>query len=182
MGSAKDDIIHIVKRKWSLASGECAPCFSWPVVQLGLDDHGSWLGSRRGSPVLQPDGRIERQTHDGVWLIPRQQYWIAAFWFTPATDLTIDICRPPAREADTFTFVDLELDLYRNAQGEAGIVDQDEFAALSAAQLVPKHELDAAVTTANQLLALVEQRVEPFGTAGKIKLQQLQELELERRM
>jgi len=108
-------------------------------------------------------------------LIPRQQYWIAAFWFTPATDLTIDICRPPAREAGTFTFVDLELDLYRNAQGESGIVDEDEFAALSAAQLVPKHDLDAAVTTANHLLALVEQRVEPFGTAGRTKLHQLKE-------
>lgn len=182
MSSAKDDTKRIVKKKWSLASGECAPCFSWPVVELGLDDHGLWLGSRRGNPVLQPDGRIERQAHDGVWLIPRRQYWIAAFWFTPATDLTIDICRPPAREADTFTFVDLELDLYRNAQGEAGIVDQDEFAALSAAQLVPPHELDAAITTAKHLLALVKQRIEPFGTSGKIKLQQLQGQAVERRV
>jgi len=34
--------------------------------------------------------------------------------------------------------------------------------------------LNAAVTTADHLLALVEQRVEPFGTAAKPKLQQLQ--------
>lgn len=164
----------IVKWKWSLASGECAPCFSWPVVQLGVDDHGIWLGSRQGNPVLQPDGQVELQTHDGVWLIPPRQYWIAAFWFTPATDLTIDICVPPYQQSDTFAFIDLELDLYRNAQGEAGIVDQDEFAALSAAQLVPPHDLDAAVSTADRLLALVEQRVEPFGTAAKPRLQQLQ--------
>ena len=123
--------------------------------------------------MLQPDGRCRRQTHDGVWLVPRRQYWIAAFWFTPATDLTIDICRPPTRVADTFTFVDLELDLYRTAQGEAGIVDQDDFAALSAAQLVPQRDLDAASATADQLLPLVEQRVEPFGAVARAKLRQL---------
>lgn len=171
----KDNTKRIVKWKWSLVSGECAPCFSWPVLELGQDRHGTWLGSRRGNPVSQPDGRVERQAHDGVWLIPRGQYWIAAFWFTPATDLTIDICRPPTRGADIFSFVDLELDLYRNAQGEAGIVDQDEFAALSAAQLVSNHELDAAVATADELLALIEQRVEPFGTAAKPRLQQVQQ-------
>src|SRR4051812_20929303 len=69
----EDSTKRIVKWKWSLVSGECAPCFSWPVAELGQDEHGIWLGSRRGNPVSQPDGRVERQAHDGVWLIPRQQ-------------------------------------------------------------------------------------------------------------
>ncbi len=111
--------------------------------------------------------------HDGVWLIPRQQFWIAAFWFTPTIDLTIDICQPATQQDTSYSFVDLELDLYRNAEGEAGIVDQDEFAALAAAQLVSQQDLNAAAATAGRLLPLLEQRAEPFDQTGKRWLQQL---------
>lgn len=52
--------------------------------------------------------------------------------------------------------VHLELDPYHDAQGQAGIVDQDAFAALAAARLVPEHELTTASTMADQLLPLVE--------------------------
>ena len=110
---------------------------------------------------------------DGVWLIPHQQFWIAAFWFNPTTDLTIDICQPASQQGTTYSFIDLELDLYRNAEGEAGIVDQDEFAALVATQLVSQQELNAAVSTADRLLPLLEQRTEPFDQAAKRWLQQL---------
>lgn len=143
------------------------PRSTWSVLHLGHDRHGIWLGARRGNPVLQPDGRIERQDHDGVWLIPPRQFWIAAFWFSATTDLTIDICQPPTHVGDTFSFVDLELDLYRNAQGQAGIVVQEDFAALAAAGLVPERELTTASTMADQLLPLIEQRAEPFGEASR---------------
>jgi hypothetical protein len=52
---------HVVKWKWSHARGQCTPRFSWSVLHLGRDEHGMWLGARRGNPVLQPDGRVERQ-------------------------------------------------------------------------------------------------------------------------
>ena len=158
---------QIVKWKWSPTTGQCEPRFKWSTLYLGYDRHGTWLGARRGNPVLQPDGRIEHQDHDGVWLTSPQQFWIATFWFTATTDLTIDICQPPTQDGDTFSFVDLELDLYRNAQGQAGIVDQDEFATLAAARLVPEHELKTASTMADQLLPLVEQHAEPFGEASR---------------
>jgi len=157
----------IVKWKWSIDGGGCTPSFTWPALHLGVDDHGVWLGARHGNSVLQPDGRIEHQVDDAVWLIPAEGWWMAAFWFTATTDLTIDICQPPSRDGDTWSFVDLELDLYRDAQGEAGIVDQDEFAALAAAGLVPEHDLAAAGAAADQLLPLVHQRAEPFGQAAK---------------
>lgn len=164
---------QIVKWKWSLTSGRCAPRATWSVLHLGHDRHGVWLGARRSNPVLQPDGRIEHQDHDGVWLIPPRQFWIAAFWFSATTDLTIDICQPPTRDGDTFSFVDLELDLYRNAQGEAGMVDHDEFAALAAARLVPERDLTIASTTAHHLLPLVERQAEPFGEAARSWFPQL---------
>ncbi len=165
---------QVVKWKWSLVTGRCTPQISWAAQHLGVDDHGTWLGARRGNAVHRSDGRDEGQAHDGVWLIPPRQFWLAAFWFTPTTDLTIDICRPAIQQGASYSFVDLELDLYRNAEGEADIVDRDEFAALAAAQLVSEQELNAAVTTADRLLTLVEQRAEPFGQAAEHWLQQLQ--------
>lgn len=157
----------IVKWKWSLSRRRCSPRFSWSATHLGVDDHGVWLGALRGNPVLQPDGDTDTQVDDAVWLIPAEGWWIAAFWFTETTDLTIDICQPPRRTADTWSFVDLELDLYRNAEGGAAIVDQDEFAALAAAQLVDESDLSAAEDAADQLLPLVRQRAEPFGQAAR---------------
>ena len=56
---------------------------------------------------------------EGAWFLP-------AFWFTDSTDLTIDICTPPRLDGGVWSFVDLELDLFRSADGCAGIVDQDE--------------------------------------------------------
>jgi hypothetical protein len=157
----------VVKWKWSLSRRRCTPGFSWSTTHLGVDDHGVWLGARRGNPVLRPDGGIEHQAEDAVWLIPSQGWWMAAFWFTATTDLTIDICQPPRRDGDTWSFVDLELDLYRNAEGEVGIVDQDEFAALAAAKLVAESDLSAAEDAADHLLPLVQQQAEPFGLAAK---------------
>lgn len=116
---------------------------------------------------------MEHQEHDAVWLLPNQQWWLAAFWFTTKTDLTIDICSPPTQRGAIWSIVDLELDLYRNAMGQAGVVDQDEFAGLAASGLVTDRELAAASDTADRLLPLVQLRAEPFGQAARPWLQTL---------
>ena len=61
-------MVRISKQKWTTATGRCTEAFSWSAHVLGSDQHGTWLGSRRGSPVQQPDGRVEPQQHDAVWL------------------------------------------------------------------------------------------------------------------
>ena len=119
--------MRIAKRKWSTATGRCTEAFSWSVEALGTDQHGTWLGSRRGNSVQQPDGRIELQRHDAVWLAVEDAWYLPAFWFTTDTDLTIDLCTPPTFSGETWSFVDLELDLFRRPDGRAGIVDQDEW-------------------------------------------------------
>lgn len=157
---------RISKRKWSPATGRCEEAFSWPVDLLGTDRHGTWLGSRRGNPVQQPDGHVERQPHDAVWLIVDEAWWLPTFWFTAETDLTIDISTPPVLENETWSFVDLELDLFRRADGRAGIVDQDELDVLATSGLVSTDVAGTANATAQALLPLVQRKSEPFGDAA----------------
>lgn len=164
---------RMVKWKWSLHSGRCLPTFSWSTAHLGVDGYGTWLGASRGNTVLQPDGRTEEQAHDAVWLIPDQQWWVAAFWDNAMNFCTVDICRPASRSGTTWSFVDLELDLYRSTERQAGIVDQDEFAALAAAHLVTEDELVAASETADRLLPLLQEGAEPFDRVARSWLRQI---------
>jgi len=159
-------MLTMSKHKWSVVSGRCSAAFSWSVVRLGSDRHGIWLGSQRGNAVRQPDGRPEVQRHDAVWLVSDNAWWLTAFWFTPETDLTIDICTPPTLEGETWSFVDLELDLFRRPDGHAGIVDQDEFDLLAASGLISEREVQQAAETAQELLPLIQARSEPFGDAA----------------
>jgi predicted RNA-binding protein associated with RNAse of E/G family len=154
--------VRLAKWTWAPGSSSLDVAFSWQVEPLGVDRHGTWLGARRGNPVRQPDGRTEPQAHDAVWLVVEGAWWVAAFWFTAYTDLTIDVCRPPVLDGDTWSFTDLELDLFRAADGRSGIVDQDEFAQLAASAVLSAGEIDAAELTARALLPLVERRSEPF--------------------
>lgn len=161
----------MVKWKWSLTSGRCAPAFSWSTEPLGADEHGVWLGASCGNDVLQPDGRIEQQTRDTVWLIPHdRQWWLAAFWDGAEYPCTIDICKPAERLGTTWSFVDLELDLRRAVGGQAEIIDHEEFDALAEAQLTTREEIVSARTAADQLLPLLQQQAEPFGRASHARL------------
>lgn len=157
---------RISKWKWATATGRCTEALSWPADVLGTDRHGTWLGAREGSPVRQPDGRVEPQPHDAVWLVVENAWYLPTFWFTPETDLTIDVCTPPTVKDGTWSFVDLELDLFRRADGRAGVVDQDEWDLLVASGLVDDDEVRAVRETASALLPLVEHRAEPFGDAA----------------
>lgn len=161
-------VLRMSKQKWSVSHGTCAEAFSWPIERLGQDEFGIWLGSRQGNPVRQPDGRrVEAQKHDAVWLVSDDAWWLPAFWFTDATDLTIDICTPPRLDGHVWTYVDLELDLFRSADGHADIVDQDEFEELAKSGHLAENQLANAAEAAESLLPLLQAKSEPFGDAAR---------------
>jgi len=166
-------MVRICKRKWSIVTKQCTEAFSWAVEVLGSDQYGTWLGSTHGNPVLQPDGRVELQQHDLVWLIAKDAWFLPAFWYTADTDLTIDVCTPPAFADGTWSFVDMELDLYRRSDGHAGIVDQDEWEVLVGSGLVSDDVVRSVEGTATTLLKLVERKIEPFGQVPQTWLSSL---------
>ncbi len=159
-------MVRISKLKWSTATGQCAEAFTWSVEVLGTDQHGTWLGAQRGNPVQQRDGRVEPQPHDVVWLVAEDAWHLPAFVFTPETDLTIDVCTPPAFADGAWSFVDMELDLFRRPDGHAGIVDQGDWDTLVGSGLVSDVEIRNVEETARSLLTLVERRVEPYDRAA----------------
>lgn len=166
-------MVRISKRKWSTVTKQCTEAFSWAVDVLGNDQYGTWLGSTRGNPVQQPDGRVELQRHDLVWLVAEDAWYLSAFWYTAETDLTIDVCTPPAFADGTWSFIDMELDLYRRSDGQAGVVDQDEWEVLVGSGLVSDDEVRAVEETATTLLTLVERKIEPFGQVAQTWLRSL---------
>lgn len=169
-------MLRMSKEKVSVVDGTCAERFSWPVEYLGQDEHGTWLGARSGNPVRQPDGHsVEAQEHDAVWLVAEGAWWLPAFWFTDTTDLTIDICTPVTLDGTVWTFVDLELDLFRSADGRAGIVDQDEFDDLVQAGHLTDSQVASAAQAAQSLLPLVQGKAEPFGDAAQPWLRALRQ-------
>jgi predicted RNA-binding protein associated with RNAse of E/G family len=99
-------------------------------------------------------------------LATEDAWYLPAFWFTPDTDLTIDVCTPPTFSGGTWSFVDLELDLFRAADGRAGIVDQGEWELLAESGLISEEVVRTADEAAETLLSLVEGRTEPFGSAA----------------
>lgn len=177
-------MLRLTKSKWSIERGECLPVFRWDVTELGSDDYGTWLGARKGNPVYRvthdgppnrhADGVAGPQADDAVFLVNSGEWFVSTCWHSPTTELTIDISAPPILDADGWTFVDLELDLYRNVDGTAAIVDQDEFAVLAESGLVPEADLDAAGRTADQLLTAITSRREPFGDVGREWIKVLQ--------
>lgn len=167
-------MLRMSKEKMSVVDGTCAERFSWPVEHLGQDEDGTWLGARRGNPVRQPDGhREEVQEHDAVWLVAEGAWFLPAFWFTDSTDLTIDICTPPRLDGGVWSFVDLELDLFRSADGRAAIVDQDEFDELALSGHLTDSQVATATEVAQSLLPLVQMAAEPFGGAARAWLRPL---------
>jgi protein associated with RNAse G/E len=170
------------KEKMSVVDGTCAERFSWSIEHLGQDEHGTWLGARRGNPVRQPDGRREEaQEHDAVWLVAEGAWFLPAFWFTDSTDLTIDICTPPRLDEGVWSFVDLELDLFRSADGRAGIVDQDEFDELALSGHLTDSQVATATEVAQSLLPLVQMEAEPFGGAARAWLRSLRQSDPDQR-
>lgn len=169
--------MRMSKQKWSVVDGTCAEAISWSVETLGSDEFGTWLGSRQGNPVRHRDGRrVEAQAHDAVWLVSEGAWWLSAFWFTDETDLTIDICTPPVLAGNAWTFVDLELDLFRRADGHAGVVDQEEFDRLVESGHLTDTQVRNAAGAARSLLPLVSAKSEPFGEAARPWLRTLLDL------
>lgn len=155
---------RMLKRKVDAASGVWRAAAEWPVWHLGEDQRGTWLGVHRGAPIMKPGGSTGAQELDHVWLLPPSEPWVACFWGGSQTVLTVDVSLPPARDGDVWSFDDLELDLWLNIRGEAGVVDQEELDAV--APHLPPEVVGLAVSTADELLPLLLSRTEPFGTAS----------------
>lgn len=133
---------------------------------LGEDEHGVWLGARRGTLVRMPTGALRPGDHDAVWCAPHDDWYLLHFWDKhPEVDIYVDICTPPRWSATDMVVIDLDFDVIRwNASRGGGVelVDEDEFELHRVELAYPEQlQLDAR-RAARDVLARVTRAEPPF--------------------
>jgi uncharacterized protein len=135
----------------------------WGAYEVGRDEHGVWLYTPEGS-------RYRGTSHDGtvsecfagqpdapglhvMQLVPSADAWWFGHWkiFRGHRTLSIDVCTPTALAGDEWTYVDLELDLYKSADGTISVFDEDELEEAAAQGLISEEEQRACLDVAREL-------------------------------
>lgn len=145
--------VWVVSRKWDGTLHR-----RMRVLELGSDGAGTWLWIPDGNLVELAKGSF--RAVGGLRLLRPGQGWSS--YFMPARpdlvrpkQLYVDITTPASRTADTFEFIDLDLDVEQVDDGEVQILDRDEFALHSELQQYPADVIRAAEANCEQVAAAV---------------------------
>ena len=139
----------------------------YPVVPLGTDRHGWWLGGPEGTFFQRGDEEPILRLHDYVMLVPDEGDWIATWNASIDTEIYVDVATRPVRNGGIIEAVDLDLDVIRKRNGRVMLVDEDEFAEHQVLLGYPAEVIARARTTAEDLVARVTAATEPFDDAGR---------------
>jgi hypothetical protein len=139
----------------------------YPLVPLGTDRHGWWLGGPEGTFFQRGDEQPIPRPHDYVMLVPDDGDWIATWHADSATEVYVDVTTRPVRSGNLIEAVDLDLDVIRKRDGRVLLVDEDEFAEHQVLYGYPAEVIARAEATAGDLVARVTAATEPFGRAGQ---------------
>jgi predicted RNA-binding protein associated with RNAse of E/G family len=138
----------------------------YPVVPLGTDRHGWWLGGPEGTFFQRGDETPIPRRHDYVMLVPAEGDWIATWHAASDTEIYVDVSTRPVRVGDVVEAVDLDLDVIRKRDGRVLLFDEDEFAEHQVLLGYPAEVIARARATADDLVARITTAAEPFGRAG----------------
>ncbi len=148
-----------------------------PMVVLGTDEHGLWLG---GGPTtflrkgLSPTPRDHHERgffadHHFVQLVVPDGWWTFIFNGPdrPAGRIShyVDIVTPPEFRSDEIRWVDLDLDVILGGDGELLIDDEDEFTTHIDTLGYPPMWVDRARAEAARIFLAIERGDEPFSSA-----------------
>lgn len=136
-----------------------------PTTYLGTDEHGVWLGMRRGTTFHRPGYEVVSQA-DSVKLASYGG-WFATFngpGHQIQTYVDITTIGDWSRSADgfVFTLVDLDLDIVREHDGRVFVDDEDEFADHQKLFGYPDDVIQTAERDCAYVFEAVGARAEPF--------------------
>jgi uncharacterized protein DUF402 len=164
-------ITHIKKRKRPAAT------HVWPVVELGEDYYGRWFfcpvgstfrGEKNGVVGYTQVAQGNRDTGRALLtLIPPGGWWVAS---CADGEVCAEICTPAELVDGVWTYIDLELDPYRDEAGGVRVDDWDEFEDACRLGFIPADEERAARSAADEVEDLLQRRVEPFDQVGVQRL------------
>ena len=140
--------------------------FSFEVQPLARDGFGEWLYAPTGSNWEAPSDAGTLSFDIVVLVRPRE--WAVSWWIDEPADrsVAVDICLPPERTAEGWSFVDLELDPVRHASGVVEIQDNDEFEEACRNGWIAAEDAEMAVVTATVMAEALRDHVEPWEDVG----------------
>ena len=106
----------------------------WGAYEVARDEHGVWLYTPEGSRFrsTSDDGTVgecfvgqpEAPGLHVMQLVPSGDAWWFGHWksFRGHLTVSIDLCTPAVFAGDAWTYVDLELDVYRAGDGTIGVL------------------------------------------------------------
>ena len=151
---------------------------------LGVDEIGTWLGMRAGTPFARPGVDVTART-DTVRLLPHQALWAACYNAPDPTgqlrsrtyvDITTPVSWTRTNEGFRATLADIDLDVIELFTGEVFIDDEDEFEAHTVALSYPPELVDATRRTADEVFAAVCDHRPPFDGTGAAWLERINDL------
>jgi Protein of unknown function (DUF402) len=158
--------VRVRKKKWPLAgSHEPRTVARWDARVLGVDEFGTWLYCAKGELHHKADGSTIVVPSDGVQLLPSSGWW-AAWWWREKSWIGVDICTPPRLDESGWSYIDLELDLARLADGEVMLVDEDEFERAIIDCRLPDDVVAALRSTAAEIRSALARENDPVVAAG----------------
>ena len=144
-------VVELVTCKWG-----GLPHYAGPVARVGEDEHGIWLWRPEGTLVRRGDEVVYASPYPSLSLVVRDAWWTPSWWFGhPTMDVYVNINTPVDRSGDTWTSVDVDLDVIRWSDGGVEIVDRDEFEAHRLEYGYPADLVQAAEAAAAEVLGQV---------------------------
>lgn len=143
-----------------------------PMVVLGEDTWGVWLGTTPETRFTKPDPgrdvplRQFHATHPTVQLVSPTAWWTLIRNDGARNPWYVDIITPPAFDSGIISMIDLDLDVLRDTDGVVTIDDEDEFEHHRISLQYPVRWVDMARTTAARIATMMDAHEEPFGTVA----------------
>ena len=144
------------------------------MERLGEDEHGVWLGARRGSTIQRGAEPAQPAPWHFVQLIQPGSWWTLIANDPTRIRFYIDIVTPPVwQSSELVTMTDLDLDVILEVGGTVYIDDEDEFAEHQRTLHYPDLWITKVPETAAEMADRISRSEEPFHSVAESWLSRL---------
>jgi len=142
--------------------------------RLGEDQHGVWLGARRGSTIQRGLEPAKEAPWNFVQLIQPGSWWTLIANDPQRIRFYVDIITPAVWQSDELvTMVDLDLDVVLELGGTVYIDDEDEFAEHQVTLNYPTAWVTKVPQVAADMADRIRRAEEPFNLVAESWLSRL---------
>lgn len=147
----------------------------WGAYVVAEDEYGTWFFTPAESPIewTNLDGKSKAWEFDVLCLIPPSEWYFALWWgeHPYEVEVSVDVTALATREIDVWSWLDLEIDLFRLKDGTVGIEDEDEFEDSFAAGYISDAQRDESLRITPVIERMLRDHAEPFGAIGRSHLE-----------